>query len=285
MNTAPLRLLIPLLLLVALPCPLLAQSDSSTEDLPVDPWSYSRCLMELDSLVALSGNETRRNLAAVTEAGSLAATIDRSAVDAGFAELEARCPPLPQLAHNRGVLAAHAERWPEALAHLERSLLQDPRAADTYRLLQSIYEYQAALAYAKALDTPVKARPPDLEWQDSTRLNADARARSEGRLPLTDEIMQSLRAVSTVEYELFSWWHALHAAREVEQFYVDDYPAADIRASRRLHANGRWEDLQREINFTANDAVVIISGARRRSTLLLLRLVGTRWKIYQETRL
>ncbi len=251
--------------------------------------SYSRCLVELDSAVALATNETRRNLAAVTAAGSLAATIDRAAVDAGLAELEARCPGLPQLAHNRGVLAASAERWPEAVAHLERSLMQDPRAADTYRLLQNIYEYQASLAYSRALDTPINVRSPRLEWQDSTRLNADGKARLEGRLEgreqSSDAVMQSLRSVSTLEYELFSWWQALRDAKGAEQFYVDEFPAASIRQSRRLHANARWEELQRDISFTAHDAVVVISNASRGQSLLLLRLVGTRWKIYQETRL
>ncbi|WP_430877147.1 hypothetical protein [Granulosicoccus sp. 3-233] len=280
------RPLTSLLLLAAiLPCQLLAQSGSTTDDVPVEALPYSQCLVELDSIVSLASNEIRRNLAAVTAAGSLAATIDRPAVDAGLAELEARCPSLPQLAHNRGVLAASVERWPEALAHLERSLLQDPRAADTYRLLQSIHEYQASLAYAKALDTPFNVRPPDLEWQDSTRLNADARARVEGRAHSHDDIEQSLRSVSTLEYELFAWWQALHTARGIEQFYVDDFPPESIRESKRRHANERWDDLQREISFTASDAVVVIETASRRQSLLLLRLVGTRWKIYQETRL
>lgn len=264
---------------------LLAQSVPTADDASLDTLSYSQCLAELDSAVALASNETRRNLAAVTAAGSLAATIDRPAVDAGLAELETRCPPLPQLAHNRGVLAASTERWPEAVAHLERSLLQDPRAADTFQLLQNIYEYQASLAYAKALDTPVNVRPPQLTWQDSTRLNADANARRDVAEPEVDEIMQSQRSVSTLEYELFSWWQALHATTGAELFYVDDFPAGSIAQSKRFHATARWEELQREISFTASDAVVVISDAARSQSLLLLRLVGTRWKIYQETRL
>lgn len=270
---------------MAWPIVLLAQSDPTGDEADVKPLSYAQCLVELDSTVALATNETRRNLAAVTAAGSLAATIDRTAVDAGLAELEARCPPLPQLAHNRGVLAASAERWPEAVAHLERSLLQDPRAAQTYQLLQNIYEYQASLAYARALDTPVNTRTPRLEWQDSTRLNADATARVAGADPDADEVLQSLRSVSTLEYELFTWWQALHSASGAEQFYVDGFPKASINQSRRLFVSKRWEEMQREITFTAHDAVVVLGDASRSRSLLLLRLVGTRWKIYQETRL
>ena len=260
---------------------LAAQPQSTDEN--AKALSYSQCLVALDSAVALATNETRRNLAAVNAAGSIADTIDRQAVDSGLAELETRCPPLPQLAHNRGVLAASAERWPEAIAHLERSLLQDPRAAQTYQLLQGIYEFQASQAYAKALDTPVKASKPALEWQDSTRLNAEARLRSEGVTPYTSDRLLSLKTVSTLEYELSSWWQALHANRDAKLFYIDGYSTISIDRSRQSHANRPWQEIQREITFTANDAVAVIKEADSRSTLLLLRLIGTRWKIYQET--
>lgn len=270
-----------LVLLLFPPILLLAQTSEPSENTGRTPPTYAQCLIELDAVTALATNETRRNLAAVTAAGSLAASIDRTAVDARLAELEELCAPLPQLAHNRGVLAASTERWPEAVAHLERSLLQDRRAAETYRLLQDIYEYQASLAYAKALDTPLNTPRPTLQWQDSTVHNADATAQLRGAV--TDELGQSLRSVSTVEYELFSWWHALHGPAEVKAFYVDDFPVASINRSRRRHANRQWEELHHEISFTATDAVVVLGDALKSRTLLLLRRVGTRWKIYQET--
>lgn len=236
-----------------------------------------QCLIELDATVALATNETVRNLAAVNAAGSVAATIDRPTIDARLAELEDQCPGMPQLAHNRGVLAARTNRWPEAIAHFERSLQMDHRAADTYRHLQEIYEYEAAAAYAKALDSPVKVPEPTLNWQDSGKLNADA--------VTADALVDPLQSLGTVEYELFAWWNALRNENGLSDHYVDDFPAAAIRQSRQFFAAGNWESMQRKISFTASDAVVVLKDSRQNHTLLLLRLVGTRWKIYQETRL
>lgn len=366
-----LRALITSSLLLAFPLMPLAQPAVPTPE--AAPLSYLQCLLELDSAVALLGNETRRNLAAVTEAGSIAATIDYQNVDAGLAELEARCPALPQLAHNRGVLAARAEHWTEAVEHLERALSQDRRAAETQKLLQGIYDYQAAEAYARALDIPLNSTMPRLDWQDSTRLNADGEARDRGLLArgapaaasthpsgsdidsLTDsevdsgtdskssspgktsadstavsqaeggadsnatasaetgneslvdapdvdatgmdapavtdrdqsdsqsETFMTLRSEATIEYELFSWWQALQSNDAPEDFYVDDMPVDAIGRSRRQHAGQPWQNIERVISFTALDAVALLTNERQQRTLLLLRLVGTRWKIYQET--
>lgn len=235
------------------------------------------CLIELDATVALADNETVRNLAAVRAAGSIAATIDHATVDARLAELEDHCPDLPQLAHNRGVLAAKSDRWPEAIAHFQRSLEIDNRAADTHRHLQEIYDRQAAVAYAKALGSPVEAPEPSLNWQDSTLLNADANT--------AGTLVSSLQSISTLEYELFDWWQALHDAKGLEEHYIDDFSTTSMQRSRRDFATQNWDDMQRTINFTASDAVVILTDIRQNRTLLLLRLVGTRWKIYEETRL
>ena len=249
-----------------------AQSDAEVQTL-----TRGECLVELDAAVALASSETVRNLAAVRAAGSIAATIDRPTVDARLAELEKQCPDLPQLAHNRGVLAAKSDRWPEAVAHFERALKMDDRAADTYRHLQQIYERQAADAYAKALGSPVEAPQPTLDWQDSTVLNADA--------DTARTLVSSLQSISTLEYELFDWWQALRTDKGLEEHYVNDFSAASIRLSRQNFGNKNWDDMQRDITFTASDAVVILTDIGQNRTLLLLRLVGTRWKIYQETRL
>jgi hypothetical protein len=236
-----------------------------------------RCESELDSIVALLTAETARNMALESAAGSLAAAVDHASLDRHLAQLEDRCPSLPQLAHNRGVLAARTNRWTEAIAHFQRSLQQDGRAADTYRTLQQIFEHRAAEAYARALDTPVSVPAPTLHWQDSTDLNAHEDA---GGTPA-----HALQTIPTLEYELYAWWQALQNAVGLEEHYVDGFPPEAIHLSREHFANRFWDDMQREIAFTAQDAVAVISDAFHNRTLLLLRLVGTRWKIYQETRL
>ena len=253
-----------------LPLSGIAQTDEQARIL-----TRGECLVELDAAVVLAANETVRNLAAVTAAGSIAATIDRPTVDARLAELEANCPDMPQLAHNRGVLAAKSEHWPEAIAHFERALQMDDRAADTHEHLHEIYERQAAQAYAKALGSPVMALEPTLNWQDSTVLNADA--------DTAGTLVSALQSISTLEYELFDWWQALRNAKGLEEHYVDDFSASSIRLSQQNFANRDWDEMQRKITFTASDAVVILKDISQTRTLLLLRLVGTRWKIYQET--
>ncbi|MFT5046451.1 MAG: hypothetical protein ACI8UP_003430 [Porticoccaceae bacterium] len=225
-----------------------------------DP-DISDCLAQLDATVALASS---------TNDGD-------GYLESRFAELESRCPNLPHLAHNRGVLAAQARRWPEAIKHLNRSLQLDPRAAMTHRHLQQIFEHRAAQAYAKALKTPISAQPPVLALQLSTDQNADTSLSAQGG--------SRLHTNSTVEYELYAWWQAMRDSENINDFYVNDFPLKAIgRGSQRL-LHQQWGDMQREIAFTAQDSVVIISDPLQNRTLVLLRLVGTRWKIYQETQL
>jgi hypothetical protein len=225
-----------------------------------DP-DISDCLAQLDATVAL---------ASATNDGD-------GYLESRFAELESRCPNLPHLAHNRGVLAAQASRWPDAINHLNRSLQLDPRASMTHRHLQQIFEHRAAQAYAKALKTPISVQAPVLALQLSTDQNADTSLSVLGGGRFHTNI--------TVEYELYAWWQAMRESQNINDFYVNDFPPKAIgRGSHRL-LRQQWRDMQREIAFTAQDAVVILSDPLQNRTLVLLRLVGTRWKIYQETQL
>lgn len=225
-------------------------------ELPLDD-----CLAQLDLTVALAEAEADEN----------------QYLDRRFAELETRCPDLPHLAHNRGVLAAKASRWSEAVSHLNRSLSLDTRASMTHRHLQQIYEHRAAQAYALALNTKVSVKTPVLSFQVSTVQNAD--------ISISTIEEQRLQSISTVEYEMYAWWQALQSASGLDEFYTDSFPKAAIgQATRRIKSND-WADIRREIAFTENDAVVVLSDSQQSRTLLLLRLVATRWKIYQETAL
>jgi hypothetical protein len=225
-----------------------------------DP-DISDCLAQLDATVALAS----------------AAKDDNGYLESRFAELESRCPNLPHFAHNRGVLAAQDLRWPDAIKHLNRSLQLDPRASMTHRHLQQIFEHRAAQAYAKALKTPMSVQPPVLALQLSTDQNADTSLSVQGE--------SRFHTISTVEYELYAWWQATRESENITDFYVNDFPHNAIgRGSHRL-LHQQWIDMQREIAFTAQDVVVILSDPLQNRTLVLLRLVGTRWKIYQETQL
>ena len=221
----------------------------------------SNCLAQLDATAALASEKDD----------------DDGYIESRFAELESLCPNLPHFAHNQGVLAAQAQRWPEAIKHLTRSLQLDSRASMTHRHLQQIFEHRAAKAYAKALKTPLTIQPPVLALQLSTHQNADS------FLPVEEQ--RQFRTISTVEYELYAWWHTTRDSESFHDFYVGDFPQQAIgRGSNHLH-DEQWHDMQREIAFTAQDAVVVLSDNLQNRTMMLLRMVGTRWKIYQETQL
>jgi len=200
---------------------------------------------------------------------------DDGYLESRFAQLESQCPDLPHFAHNQGVLAAQAERWNEAINHLDRSLQLDPRASMTYRHLQEIFEHRAAQAYARALKTRIPARPPVLALQLSTHQNAET--------SLSEHRNTQFRTISTVEYEMFAWWQSIQNKKGIEDFYVHDFPINAIGLGTRKLTQQGWNVLQREIAFTTNDAVVVLSDPAQNRALLLLRLVGNRWKIYQET--
>lgn len=220
-----------------------------------------RCSVALDAAVTLASNPDA----------------DTASLDARFKQLETHCPQSAQLAHNRGVLAANEAQWPQAIAHFKRSLALDNRAADTHRHLQQIFEYRAASAYAQALGTPLKAQAPQMTFQDSGMSNPVAPEHA-----LEDT---GLRDMATIEYELYAWWQAQRDWTGVRSHYVDGYEVEAIKLSRAENSDRSWEDTQREIAFTREDVAVVLSDAERSHTLLLMRLVGSRWKIYQETRL
>ena len=238
-----------------------AEPDYTIASVTLSKPELSDCLAQLDAIVALANEEQDSD----------------GYLENRFAALESRCPHLPHLAHNQGVLAAQASRWPEAIKHLNRSLELDPRASMTHRHLQQIFEHRAAQAYAKALKTTISVHPPVLALQLSTDQNADI------SLPRQDQ--SRFHTISTVEYELYAWWHALLGAENIKEFYVKDFPHNGIGLGSSRLLEHPWNNMQKEIAFTAQDAVVVLSDPAQNRTLILLRLVGTRWKIYQETQL
>ncbi len=239
----------------------LSQNTRSMASQTLSSFPINDCYAQLDAIVALAAAEPD----------------DNGYLEQRLASLESRCPGLPQFAHNRGVLAAKSQRWNEAIEHFNRSLNLDARASLTHRHLQQIFEYRAAQAYALALNTPNSAQPPQLVLQRSTDQNANA------SLTLTEQ--SRLKNISTLEYEMYAWWQALQDSNELDDYYVQDFPTEAIGLGTQDLGTHPWADMQREIAFTQNDAVVVLSDPQQKRTLLLLRLVATRWKIYQETAL
>ena len=123
---------------------------------------------------------------------------------------------------------------------------------------------------------------PDYTFQDSSDQNSDS-------LRLQRERAE-LHTVETIEYELFAWWQTRHDERQdVREHYVSNYPEVSIVQATEHFADVDWDDIKRDISFTQEDAVIVLSDVSREDasekTLLLMRLEGNRWKIYQETSL
>ena len=263
-----------------LPCLVCAASAAFGETTPVAPsgetpppthapplLSAADCLERLDAavLIARDGDERR--------------------AERVLRRLERRCEHLPQIRHDLGVLAARDDRLPEAMAHFEASLAADPRAAMTRGHLRELHRREARRAYARVLDAVPPATGRELVLQDSADVNADSLRASRSR--------GELRDFATLEYELYDWW-ASATDPDADGWlahYVDGYPRRLALASREAAAALAWEEVRRELAFTAEEAVAVLDagaggdgagedGARR---LLLLRLDGNRWKIYRET--
>ena len=224
----------------------------------------SECLVQLDDAVNLALNSNR---AAATKQLEALATV---------------CEHVPQIQHNLGVLAAMDNRLPEAISYLEASVAADPRASLSVSHLQDIFRYRASVAYANALNTTTTAAEPDYTFQDSSDQNSDS-------LRLQRERAE-LHTIETIEYELFAWWQTRHDERQdVREHYVSNYPEVSIVQATEHFADVDWDDIKRAISFTQEDAVIVLSDVSREDasekTLLLMRLEGNRWKIYQETSL
>ena len=239
------------------------------------------CLERLDAAVALarSGDTGRARL--------------------HLERLADRCEHVPQIHHDLGVIAARGERLPAALAHFEKALESDPRVAMTLDHVRALNRREAALAYARALGRPIDAPRPALAFQDSGDVGADTL--HERRIA-----GDPARRVETLEHELHAWWRSA-VDGDVEArlaHYVDGYPRARALAGRERDAALVWDDVSREIAFTARDAVAVIGRANPfpardgrpgghdgaggvpaggGGLLLLLRPEGDRWRIYRES--
>lgn len=226
--------------------------------MPVTPQAAllpTPCLIQLDEAVALhnAGNTP----AAATQ----------------LEQLQQNCPNLPQVHHNLGVIAGLRQEWQEAIEHFQRAVSDDARTNNTQLHLQAIHQYKAAAAYQKALGITAALKQPQLSMQNSSIANAVVETP-----PKT-----ALHTVTTVDYELFSWWTAAatDATASWLEHYATGYPPLENTDAHAVD----WENVARDISFTAQDAVVIlnykISDIEKR-LLLLLRLQNNRWKIYRE---
>lgn len=204
--------------------------------------------------------------------------------------LREHCSAWPQLHHGLGVLAAAEQRWDAALAHLQRALDADRRSADTAAAIRAIHRYRAALALREALGRELAStdplKPPVLSMQDAS-VYTPPRQPGSANPDSAGGTTASLRDVSTIEYELYDWWQSAAQGNQAGwlQHYAPEYPPPEHAWRGAID----WASVRRDISFTAEDAVVVLSGEFENSepvhVLMLLRLAGHRWQIYRESRL
>ncbi len=185
------------------------------------------------------------------------------------------CKDFPQVEHNLGVLAASNLHYDKAMEHFKLALQQDRRSQHTLEQMQAVTAYQASVAYSNALQQSSRAKRPVLVMQDSTFQNSDAARLSRAH--------SELHNISTIEYELYDWWTS--AREKNEEAWLSHYAAHYPPPPDAIDVPVKWQDTQRQINFTTQDAVAIVSyqsKGRTQHRQLLLQLHGNRWKIYQE---
>ena len=227
--------------------------------------------MTLDRAVALYGHDDAHNAAVLLESR------------------REQCSAWPQLHHGLGVLAAADARWDAALAHLQRALNADRRSAETASAIREIHRYRAATALREALGRELASTDeppiPALSMQGASVYTPPRQPDSVK--PADPATAPTLRDVSTVEYELYDWWQSASAGNQAGwlQHYAPEYPPPE----HGWRGTIEWSSVRRDISFTAEDAVVVLSGELENSepihVLMLLRLAGDRWQIYRETRL
>jgi tetratricopeptide (TPR) repeat protein len=197
-------------------------------------------------------------------------------VDAAVLQLEKlhnSCAEMPQLHHNLGVIETKRRNWTAAINHFEQAIAFDTRTAQTLSHLQAVNQYKATLAYRQALDIKGTPKLPDMQMQSSAVINA---------MTVSDEL-SDLHTNATVEYELYSWWHAA-ADGQLEpwlEHYVAGYPPVENGDAQVVN----WDSVNRDISFASQDAVVILKytlAEQTKQTILFLTLEQERWKIYRE---
>lgn len=199
-----------------------------------------------------------------------------SAATIQFEQLALNCSQLPQVHHNLGVIAGDRLQWNEAREHFQRALAGDKRSNNTQSHLQAIHQFKASLAYQKALGAQRSNTEPQLSMQNSAYTNAIFEGPK----------ITTLHNVPTVEYELFAWWTA--AATDAMPSWLEHYAAGYPPVENTDAQTVNWDEVARDISFTAQDAVVVLSyqlNDIERRILLLLRLQNNRWKIYRENAL
>ena len=192
----------------------------------------------------------------------------RGELDAAHTALVAlsdECTGLPQIEHDLGVIALRRGDADAAVDHFERALALDERVARTVEALREVRRWRAAAAWRDALGESGTggARAPRLALLDSS-LTAPAERLEDARDAL-------LRDEAVLGYELHEWWGTLRHgdADDVASHYAAD---AVREPDDGLAANGQgvelpaWDDVERELAFTARDAVAVLRwrDARRR---------------------
>lgn len=239
-----------------------ALTNADTETLePSRPFTLTECWRALD------------------RAALYADDVDNDTAQQGFTSLAQSCESLPQVHHNIGVIAARRGQWEIAIQAFDAAIELYPLTADTVNQLRSLHEYQAKQAWQVALKLDTELSPPRFTLQTSRDQNQAIAAQ-----PDHDS---GLRSVTTIDFELYTWWHASTDSNDKAAWlnhYVKGYPAQVIPDAQVVN----WNDVRRDIRFTAQDAVAVLSwdhAGKTQHRMLLMSLAGERWQIYHEASL
>ncbi len=187
----------------------------------------------------------------LAEATQLAMADNRDDARNLFKKIASEYPDSPEAYNNLAVLAAYSEDWKGAISLLEQALATNKSLQTSYRNLNLIYRYKAALAYRAALpeQNGGSLLLPDLTMLTSPSNGADdsavarAGAESTGDTALTPEWSVDEKSVQTEVVAALQQWVAAWSAQDIDAYlssYVPDY-APDTGIA---HAN--WRKLRRQ---------------------------------------
>ena len=201
---------------------------------------------------------------------------DNSAAEIKLNQLKEHCAHWPQVHHNLGVLAAQQQQWESAAAYFEQAIQASPITAHSLNHLRSVYQHQATQAFQTVLGHKNAGNAPELRMQNSASHALTEQTASKNQTELHD--------IVTVEYELYDWWQSA-ASKQTEAWlshYAFGYPPMENNDAARVE----WQQVERDITFTQNDAVVVLQyevKAEKKLNMLFMRVQNNRWKIYRET--
>ena len=162
----------------------------------------------------------------LTQATQLALADSRDVARDLLESIADEYPDSPEAYNNLAVLAAYSEDWKGAIELLNKALQTNKSLHTSYRNLNLIYRYRAALAYRAAL--PDDDQSP-LPLPDLTMVNTTQSATPQTASPAVTEVIDAEPNAADIHATIENWAGAW-SAKDVDRYlssYINNYTPND----------------------------------------------------------